>query len=216
MKQLPASPFLRPKHGCAGCLIQPLLAVLLGLVVVVAVYVIVAPWGFHLGGGFHPLAYWQGWGTVHSPDGDYVVFMRMFPRTRGRGTYLSGPSVQGSGAVCSPQGETYPLRLTGGFLNRRIGVNTDGEAMNLYLAERLNFLGTNGSTRLSVSFHGAWHNPDLVLDERGSFSSAFNPDGTLYSGDPRKRRQHGTPLPLTLREGSRGDFDAACAAARNR
>jgi hypothetical protein len=214
----PTPPAPRPRRGCLGCLAQPFLAICFGLVVVLALYVIIAPWGFYLGGKFHPLAYWQGWGTIYEPEGDYVVFMRIFPRARGnRGLYLSGPSVQGSGAVCSPHGEVYGnLRLTGGFVNRGIGVNTDGQPFTVGLSERLNFLGTNSRTRLSVGFRGEWHNPDLVLDERGSFRSAFNPDGAMYTGDPNKRPNHGAPIAVTIHEGSRGDFDAACAAAAAR
>jgi hypothetical protein len=213
MKQIPTSPPLRPKRGCAGCLVQCSLALLFGLLVVLAVYVIVAPWGFYLGGTFHPFAYWQGWGTIHEPEGDYIVLMRIFPRARGSRAYLSGPSVQGSGAVCSPHGEVYGyLRLTGGFVNRLIGVHTDGEPITVSLKERLNFLGTNSRTRLSIEFRGNWHNPDLVMDERGSIRSAFNPDGTMYTGDPSKRPNHGPLIAVTIHEGSRSDFDAACAA----
>ena len=127
--------------------------------------------------------------------------------------YRGGPSVQGSGAVCTPHGETYSgLRLTGGFANRGIGVNTDGQPFSVGLSERLNFLGTNSRTRLSVAFHGEWHNPDLIMDERGSFRSDFNPDGTMYTGDPSKRPNHGPPIAVTIHEGRRSDFNAACVA----
>jgi hypothetical protein len=210
----PTPPSARPKRGCFGCVARPFLAICFGLVVVLVLYVIIAPWGFYLGGKFHPLAYWQGWGTIHEPEGDYIVFVRIFPRARGNGMlYRGGPSVQGSGAMCSPHGETYSgLRLTGGFVNRGIGVNTDDEPFSISLEERLNFLGTNSRTRLSVEFRGEWHNPDLAMDERGSFRSAFNPDGTMYAGDPTKRPNHGPPIAVTIHEGSRSDFDAACAA----
>jgi hypothetical protein len=70
---------------------------------VLAMFALLAPWGFYLGGHFHPLAYWQGWGAMHAPEGDYVVFVRISPWTKGRSIYpsLSGPSIRGSGAVCS-------------------------------------------------------------------------------------------------------------------
>jgi hypothetical protein len=215
MKQIPNLPPFHAKRGCAGCLVQCVLALAFGLVVVAVVCVIVAPWGFYLGGNFHLFAHWEGWGVVHEPEGDYVVRVQIFPRLRGnRGMSLSGPSVNGSGDVCSPHGEMYRgLRLTGGFLNRGIGVHTDGQPFSFSLAERLNFLGTNSQTRLNIGFRGAWHNPDLVMDERGSFRSAFNPDGTMYASDPSKRPSRGEPVPVTFREGSRGDFEAACATA---
>jgi hypothetical protein len=80
---------------------------------------------------------------------------------------LSGPSIRGSGAVCSPHSEIYDwLRLTAGFANRRIGENTDGEPMNLSLNRSLNMLGTDSDSRLILALRGAWHNPDLVLEDR--------------------------------------------------
>jgi hypothetical protein len=204
------------KRGCAGCLAQSFLALCFGLLVAALVVAIVAPWGFYLGGKFHLLATWQGWGTVHEPEGDYVVFVRIFPRTRGnRGLYLSGPSVQGSGAICSPHGEMYSgLRLTGGFANKGIGLNTDGQPISLGIAERLNFLGTNSRTRLNVGFRGAWNNPNLVMDDRGSLRTMFNADGTMFTGESGKRPSHSEPVAVTFHEGSRDDFEAACAAAK--
>jgi hypothetical protein len=219
MSILPQTP-KAGRGGClSGCLRSLFVVFVLGALVVLAVYVIVAPWAFYLGGHFHPLAYWQGWGTMQAPEGDYVVFVRISPPARqGRTAFrLGGPSVGGSGAVCSPHGEMYDsLRLTGGFLRKAIGVNTDGEQVDLGLSQRLNFLGTNSDTRLSLGFRGAWHNPDLVLDDRGSLRRMFNVDGTFYVGDPHKRPQPGKPLPLKLQEGSRAAFEDACAAARRR
>ena len=205
----------KPRSGClAGCLARLLALFVFGTLIVLAVTVIVAPWGFYLGGQFHPLAYWQGWGTMHGPGGDYAVFMRMFPRTRSSGrSILSGPSVQGSGIICAPHGERYSLTLRGTFLRRGIGTNTDGEAMSLSLSQPLNFLNTNTSTRLDVGFRGAWKNPDLVLNDAGSMARTFNPDGTWTPSD-RSKRPAGEPIPLTLHPGSGSDFDAACAAVK--
>lgn len=205
----------RSAAGClAGCFGRVLGSLVFGLLLVVAVYAVVAPWGFFLGGQFHPLAYWQGWGTMHGPGGDYAVFMRMFPRVGGRSTLsLSGPSVRGSGIICSPHGERYSLTLRGTFLRRGIGTNTDGEALSLSLTQPLNFLNTNSSTRLEVSFRGAWKNPDLMLNDAGSMVRTFNPDGTWAPGD-RYKRPLGEPIPLTLHAGSGSDFDAACAAVK--
>jgi len=219
MSILPRTP--KPgRRGCfSGCLLNVLGTLLLGCLVVLAMFALLTPWAFYLGGQFHPLAYWQGWGTIHAPEGDYVVFMWIGPWTRGRKTFpsLSGPSVSGSGVVCSPHGEVYSgLKLRGSFTNRKIGLNTNGEPIGFTLTQRLNFLGTNGDTRLNLSFRGAWHNPDLLLDEGGSLRRMFNADGTFFVGDSRNRPNKGTPLTLTLHEGSRSSFDAACAAAKKK
>ena len=218
MSILPQTPRRRGGGCFSGCL-QIIGVLVLGCVLILALWAVFEPWGFYLGGRFHPFGYWQGWGTIHAPEGDYVVLMRMSPWTRGRSTFpsLSGPGVSGAGAVCSPHGEVYGyLRLRGGFVNHKIGTNTDGQPMNLSLTERLNMLGTNGDTRLNLGFRGTWHNPDFVLDERGSIRRMFNADGSRYTGDPHKRPGPGTPLQFTLHEGSRSDFDAACAAAKRR
>jgi hypothetical protein len=52
-----------------------------------------------------------------------------------------------------------------------------------------------------------------VLDDQGSLSRAFDPGGVLA------KKTHTRPdvqevVPLTLREGSQSDFDAACAAIK--
>src|SRR5215467_13754601 len=172
------------RQSCAGgCLFNIAKGLVIAFVVVLAVYVITSPWVFYLGGKFHPFAYWQGWGTIHAPEGDYVVLMLLTAPWRYRcfGSYLSGPSIGGSGAVCSLYGELYDsLRVAGTFVRRGIGTNTDGEPVSLGLAQRLNFLGTNGSTRLSLAFRGAWHNPDLILEDTGSIERVFSSDGTRY------------------------------------
>jgi hypothetical protein len=206
----------RPRPGClAGIFRSLLIFFVLGGVLVLGIAAVFTPWAFYLGGHFHILPQWQGWGRTHSPAGDYIVFVQMQPARRG--SWGMPNSISGSGAVCTPRGESFSnLRVSGGFLNRRIGVNTDEEPFTLSLGERLNFLGTNQGSRLGFSFYGAWHNPDLVLDDRGSMARAFNPDGTIYVGDPHKRPAAGTPLQLTLHPGSRSDFDSACAAAKHR
>ncbi len=201
----------RPRPGCFTGLFRSLLLIfVLGTLFVLALTAVFAPWGYYLGGHFHILPVWQGWGRMHTPAGDYLVFVYLQPRSsRGRST-----SIGGSGAVCTPRGETFNLRLTGGF-HQRVGRDTDGQQISLFLAQNLNFLGTNQDSRLKFSLYGAWHNPDLVVDDHGTVARAFNPDGTLYTGDPHKRPGPGAPLQLTLHQGSRSDFNAACAAARH-
>jgi hypothetical protein len=210
-------PHRRSPAGClASCLGRLVDIFLFGSLVVLALYVVIAPWAFFLGGQFHPLAYWQGWGTMHGPSGDYAVFVRLFPNPRSRsGLYLSGPGVRGSGIVCTPRGERYHLRLSGGFTNK-LGfrtTDTNGQPFGFTLTQPLNFLSTNYNTRLSFSLHGSWQNPNLVVDDRGTVSRAFNPDGTWIPGNQNKRPP-GVPVALTLHPGSGSDFDAACSGVK--
>jgi hypothetical protein len=210
MSIMPNPPRSRP--GCFAGLLRSLsLLLVLGAFFVLALTAVFAPWGYYLGGHFHILPLWQGWGRMHTPAGDYVVFLYMQPRSSGRSRF---PSVGGSGVVCTPRGESFNLRLTGGF-QQRVGLDTDGQQMSLSLAQNLNFLGTNQDSRLKFSLYGAWHNPELVLEDRGTVARAFNPDGTLYTGDPHKRPEPSAPLQLTLHQGSRSDFNAACATAKH-
>jgi hypothetical protein len=175
---------------------------------VLAIDAVFAPWAFFLGGRFHPLAFWQGFGRLHSPQvGDYAVFVRMWPTPGGHGY----ASVTGSAFVCTARGERYPLRLAGGFLDKRIWVKTDGERMQLSMYRRgfwSGFFSTERRPRLDL--HGSWHDPDLVMDDHGTFASAFLPDGSLYLGPPRGQPQRGAPTPITLRDASYAEFDAAC------
>src|SRR5262249_23445307 len=205
--------------GClSGCLVRIVGTIVAGSLVTFIFMRITAPWAFHLGGESHTLPYWQGVGTMHAPEGNYIVLMGFGPwtgRRRTVGVTLSGPSVTGSGSLCSPHGEIYKsLRVHGSFINRGIGADTDGEPMWLGLQERLNFIGSNSDTRISVNFRGKWNNPDLELDDHGSLRRMFNPDGSRWSGKPSKRPEPGAPLELILHPGSRSEFDQLCAAAQ--
>ena len=80
----------RRRGGCLGCLglgcVGRVLALLvLGAILVLLIDAAFAPWAFFLGGTFHPLAFWQGWGRLHSSTGaDYALFVRMWPTPRSR------------------------------------------------------------------------------------------------------------------------------------
>ena len=164
-----------------------------------------------MGGRFHLFPMWQGWGRMHSvtAGGDFVLFVSMQPRP-GR----SGIShVVGTGVLCTPRGETFNLRLGGDF-EKHMGASTDGKHASFYLHQRPGFVsGATGPPHLE--FIGAWHNPDVVLDDHASLSREFQPDGRLYSGNPHRRPAGREVISLVLHEGSRAEFDAACKAAKS-
>lgn len=97
----------------SGCLIQVVGALMLGVIVALLVIAITAPWAFYMGGGFHIIPMWQGWGRLHSTasGGDYVLFVSFSPRNGTRGV----PHVAGRGELCTPRGERYTLSVGGDF-----------------------------------------------------------------------------------------------------
>ena len=202
----------RPRTGCFGCFFQLLLILAFGVVLVVLITAVFAPWGFYLGGSFHVIPYWQGWGTVPTKSGKYVLFVRFEPTPNGS-KVMPHPSVKGVGYLCSPRGEILYMHLGGG-MRRGIGTNTDGEKISLYMDHWPRFFGgfTNDH-RPMIELRGQWKNPDIIMDDHGSFFRAFNPDGTVDRGHSQKPYP-GDITPVTLIPGSYSDFESACKAPR--
>ena len=70
--------------GClTGCLTRFVLilaaGVAAGVVFVVAIDYVFAPWSFYFGGQFHLVPGWQGIGTMHTDAGDYVLYVWFTP-----------------------------------------------------------------------------------------------------------------------------------------
>jgi hypothetical protein len=59
----PQNPLSKPRLGCLGSLVA---FFVLGVVFVLALTAVFAPWGFYLGGNFHIVPYWQGWGRLRA------------------------------------------------------------------------------------------------------------------------------------------------------
>jgi hypothetical protein len=203
---IPAARSAKPRRGCLG---NVFLILVLGIAFVFVFTALAYPWAYFLGGHFHIWPVWRGWGHMHSPGGDYLLFTQVFARTGGRRV----SRLRGSAVLCPPRGQSYSLTIYGDFRKQPgLTANVDGLPLYLSISENLNFLQTNRDTRLRFELDGAWQGPDLVMDDRGTLARAFNPDGTLYSGEPHKRPPPGPPIPITLHEGSRSNFDATCSA----
>jgi hypothetical protein len=196
----------RRKSG-PGCVVQVLGALVLGGVALMGAMALFTPWGFYMGGHFHIVPQWTGWGQMHSKTaGDYALLVTFSPKT-GRGLGLT--HVSGNGVLCTPRGEQYKLRLGGDFENPH-GTDLQGKTAHLYMN---NYTVLSSSTAPSLEFRGRWNNPDLVLDDHGSLNRAFDPGGALVTNH-HMRPYMQEVVPLTLHEGSRADFDAACAALK--
>jgi hypothetical protein len=209
--QLAPQQFPRPRSkrriGCLGSLV---VFCVVGPLIYLTIQAAFAPWAFYLGGNFHALPMWQGWGRLHAKSGDFPVWIYMYPSS---GSRLGYPNVTGTATVCTPHGERFQLKLYGIFLNKHIGLHADGQPISIHLHRRPASLGSNVDGRPRLEFRGTWHDPNLVMDDQGSLASAFHPDGRAYLGAERNQPPLGEKLPITFSAGSRGDFDAACKAA---
>ncbi len=156
---------------------------------------------------------WQGWGKAHAKSGDYLVWVQFRPTPRGSRMYRES-NLTGNAYVCTPRGERIPLRLGGG-MPKHLNLSTDGEPIHLYMNYwPIGYGGFINDHRPSLEFRGHWKNPDLVMDDHGSFANAFEPDGTVYRGHSPSRPYSTEGVPITFVEGSLWEFERACAAVR--
>jgi hypothetical protein len=204
----PAKP--RGRHVLFACLAACVVLAWLATVVF-------TPWGFFLGGRFHLYPRWQGWGRMHSTTaGDFVLFVSLVPGRTGRSRTgpPSGPRLAGNAVLCTPRGERFALGV-GGEMERHFGLDFQGRTVELDMRSS-SFVDRQlgRDLRPKIKLFGRWNNPDLVMDDHGTLSHAFEPDGSLYKGSMRNRPELRETVLVTLREGARSDFETACAAAK--
>jgi hypothetical protein len=198
-----------PRKAGHGCVVQVLAALVFGVAVLMGIMAVFTPWGFYMGGRFHIIPQWTGWGRMHSNiAGDYAVLMTFSPKT---GRHMGLTHVTGNAWICTPRGEKFNLRLGGDFQNPH-GIDLQGKTAHIYASYYSTF---NGSTAPSLDFRGKWNNPDLVLDDGGSLNRAFDPGGALVTNH-HMRPYKQEVVPLTLHEGGKSEFNAACAALKSK
>jgi hypothetical protein len=187
-----------------------LLFKLLGLAVVgfglpYALDAVFTPWAFFMGGHFHLNPKWSGWGRMHSEgSGDYIIYITISP-SFGRGQSFT--DIAGKGALCTQRGANYRLSVAGSF-QEGSGAHLQGRTVTLY-PHNYNRKAT-GHNDPSLELRGRWNEPDLVLEDEGSVNKAFDADGGLAKKN-RANSGINERVSLTLHEGSRTEFDAACA-----
>jgi hypothetical protein len=195
-----------------GCLTRLVLVFVFVGAAMLATIALLAPWGFYMGGRFHTFPQWQGWGRLHSNSagGDYAIYIYMYPHG-GRGM---GPAhVTGTALLCTPRGERFTLSLGGDF-QRDIRRDTNGKTASFYMINRtMAHILSGASPKPELELRGRWNNPDLVLDDHGSIARNFDHEAKLYP-DNKNRPYMGEVSPITLHEGTKSDFDAACAAVK--
>jgi hypothetical protein len=199
-----------PRRARHGCFIQLLAVLALGIVLVLGLNAVFMPWAFYMGGQFHIIPQWTGWGRMHSKlAGDYILYVQLSP-ARPSKFARNVPWVSGRAVLCTPRGERYKLRLGGDF-EKTSGTDLQSKKAHLYMH---NYSALSGSTAPSLEFRGKWNNPDLVLDDGGSLTRAFDPGGKL--ANPHMRPYVQEVAPLTLHQGSWSDFQAACSAIKGK
>src|SRR5262249_3779435 len=110
--------------GCLGSLVKLLVVFALCGIGILATIAVFAPWAYYLGGTFHVLPYWQGWGTMRSrTGGQYLVYVSMDP---GGPTRLGSAYMSGVGYLCTPRHERIRLKMNA-LMGRNLGRNTEGE-----------------------------------------------------------------------------------------
>ncbi len=184
--------------GCLGCLPQLFVLIVLGVVLVVGIDWVFAPWGFFLGGTFRPLPVWQGIAHIRASSGDYVLYVWLSPGPGGR-TY-NYPSFSGTGALCTPRGERFPMKVRA-YMFEHPGRDTNGKEMRLEVYYRSFWAAFNGApNRPELTLRGRWQNPDLVMNDGGTLSRAFLPDGQAYTGPPAQQPRARETVPVVFHE----------------
>lgn len=191
-----------------GFLARPVLIVLLCFGVVLGILAMTAPWGFFMGGHFHWTMRWQGVGVLHAKDsgGDYALYVRLWAIPASR-------HVTGSGVLCTPRRETFNLDVSGAF-DKGIWLDTNGKKTELSLVNRTaGCPPCSKNLGINLDLRGQWKNPELVMDDEGSLSNYFHPDASLVTGGGVRPSSRGVAT-ITLHEGTREEFEAACKTAR--
>lgn len=208
-------PFRKPRSrlGCLGSLLSFVVVSLAAyFLIYLPVLALLYPWSFFLGGSFHLIPGWQGWGKLHARSGDFILYIyRSDPSLQGGLVHPDYPRMRGTAKLCTPRGERYEfMRVTMNFQNKGFGLNSDNQPVTLSVYN----YGLRGrfesDYRPSFSLEGAWHNPNLVLEDHGSLARAFLPDGRAYLGPTSKQPPAGENLSITLTPGNYSDFKAAC------
>jgi hypothetical protein len=125
---------------------------------------------------------WRGWGKLHSESSrDYALYVWFEPyHPSGRGGIAinaTGPEVTGWAHSARSAAKSYDLPVVG-YLEKHMGASTDGKRMEVDAYRRPWYYSLVGKrdNRPRLEFHGAWHNPELILYDHGSFGRVFNSD----------------------------------------
>lgn len=183
------------------------------LALTAAIYAGLYGWGFFLGGTFHPLPIWTGWGKMHSSSaGDYVLYVAIWPSTKALETIIPHTFVRGRANLCTPKGQRFYLNLSG-EMRPHIYLNTVGEAIELDMGNWRRSMPVGQQWRPSFSIWGRWGKGQITGDDRKKLSQSFSLNGTLIPQGSYAATSQTEDLQVTLREGSFSEWKAACSPA---
>ena len=201
---------VRKPQSCLGCIGSLLGISALAAIVYLLTLAIIAPWMYFLGGSFHLLPFWQGWGKLHSSSGDFVLYVLLSEPQNSRLGYMY---ISGTAELCTPHGETFhAMHVIASFGSGHFGLNSEHQPMALNIYNYGAFGSFKTDHRPRFDLYGSWQGPDLVLEDHGSLASAFLPDGEAYLGPEANQPAAGDNLAITLVPGSVSAFKAACSA----
>jgi hypothetical protein len=209
------------RGGCLGCGAGSL-AKLLGVFVVLGLVMWLGalafvPYAFTLGGHFHWLPFWTGWGRVTSPNGggEYLIYVSLQPEASNQSVVLTS-ALNGTAWICTPSGELVPERpiVT---MERTWHGPTVGKPVHM-LISNYRLIGGSIQTdrRPELLLQGVWADRSLELNDNGTLSAAFLADGSVNRG--RAAPDAAQNLKITLNEASQWtgyrDFKRACGAKK--
>jgi hypothetical protein len=203
----------RPKKPRLGCLPSIALLILGGLLLVMLVELTIAPWIYIVGGHTRLLPVWAGIGEVATPSGRYSLHIWFSPSSASS-RILPSTSVSGSASVCTPQGQRYQFKLSGGARGN-IWKDMDGHEFHLYARYRPPFWSFTNTQQPFLEFSGRWVGNSLVMTDEGTVERTFLPDGRL-NVDRARWPAKTAALPVTFAETSWWQGWGRCADAKSR
>lgn len=192
---------LKKRPGC-GCFASVAWAILLLL----AVYVLLNPWALHIGGRWTPALTWHGVGNLQSTSGaKYGLFLEvnLYMRPRRHSTTSGVKNLTGTAKLCTPQGEIYPLTVSGYI--KPVWLDVDRKPVTFYFASL-----KDAQPKLGFELLGSWQGQELVLEDRGSMAMSFAPDGSAkgYLNGKNSAKENTTG---TLHYATQSEFSSVCS-----
>ena len=129
MKPLTVQSPRRKSSSCLGCIGSLFGLLILGSIGYLLVVAVLAPWMYFLGGGFHAIPIWQGWGKIQATSGNFVLYILLSQPQTSR---LGYPNISGTAVLCTPRGEQFnSMRVIALFSSKDFGSDSNHQPIIL-------------------------------------------------------------------------------------